>query len=251
MPILSRPYMAVLALAAFPLAALTLPAASEEHGKFVGDLKYTPIGHGNHKILEYFEYVDPEGEIWGVPKGTITDGASIPRVLWSLVGSPFTGDYIKAAVVHDHFCDMKSRGWKETHRVFYHAMRAGGEPEGMAKLMYLGVYYRGPRWSASQQTKARSICIMVQSIDGEPSRVCKVAIERVIVPVPFPRKITTETLRRSPAAAEVEKLVSSADHQQELARLSLDELDAKADNAWRELEALNGPKKKKESRRAN
>lgn len=36
-----------------------------------------------------------------IPKGFITDFASIPRVLWSAVGGPAEGKYRKAAVVHD------------------------------------------------------------------------------------------------------------------------------------------------------
>ena len=36
-----------------------------------------------------------------VPKGTISNGASIPRAAQSLVGDPFE-EYLESAVVHDH-----------------------------------------------------------------------------------------------------------------------------------------------------
>jgi len=35
------------------------------------------------------------------PRGTLTDGASIPRILWRVIGSPFVGRYRKGAVMHD------------------------------------------------------------------------------------------------------------------------------------------------------
>ena len=35
------------------------------------------------------------------PEGSVTDGASIPRFLWRVVGSPFTGKYRGPAVLHD------------------------------------------------------------------------------------------------------------------------------------------------------
>jgi len=35
------------------------------------------------------------------PKGMRTDGASIPRFFWRVVGSPFTGKYRRAAIFHD------------------------------------------------------------------------------------------------------------------------------------------------------
>lgn len=39
-----------------------------------------------------------------VPAGFVTDGASIPRLLWSLVGHPL-GEYHPAAIVHDALYD--------------------------------------------------------------------------------------------------------------------------------------------------
>lgn len=53
------------------------------------------------EVLDDLEYVDPDGRVWRVPAGFVTDGASIPTELWSLVGSPFTGLYRIAAVFHD------------------------------------------------------------------------------------------------------------------------------------------------------
>lgn len=45
-----------------------------------------------------FRYVSSLGEIV-VPKAFITDGASIPRIFWSIL-QPF-GPYFKAALIHD------------------------------------------------------------------------------------------------------------------------------------------------------
>jgi hypothetical protein len=46
----------------------------------------------------------------------IFDGASIPRIFWTLVGSPFTGSYARAAFVHDilyltELFDRKTCDW--------------------------------------------------------------------------------------------------------------------------------------------
>lgn len=37
-----------------------------------------------------------------VPAGFITDGASIPRFLWRLLGHPFQSDYIDVFIRHDY-----------------------------------------------------------------------------------------------------------------------------------------------------
>lgn len=41
------------------------------------------------------------GATFEIPKGFTCDGASIPKALWWLCGSPFTGKYRVAALFHD------------------------------------------------------------------------------------------------------------------------------------------------------
>jgi hypothetical protein len=33
--------------------------------------------------------------------GLVTDGASIPRAFWAVIGSPFSGKYVGSAIIHD------------------------------------------------------------------------------------------------------------------------------------------------------
>ncbi len=98
------------------------------------------------RLLEAFSYTDPEGVVWDAPKDSLVDGASIPRALWTAVGSPFDGDYFYASIVHDTACDRRDRPWRDVHYMFYRACRAGGTSPGKAKIMYLAVRNFGPRW---------------------------------------------------------------------------------------------------------
>lgn len=123
---------------------------AQEYGFFRGNVQtewLDPSGdHRRMKLLSDFAYVDPRGFEWHAPAGWIIDGASIPQVFWTLVGSPFDGAYRRASVIHDVACDRKSRPWKDVHRAFYFAMRAEGLDPVKAKLMYGAVYVGGPRW---------------------------------------------------------------------------------------------------------
>jgi len=122
------------------------PLSAQDFGKFEGRIVASFLRDGrNMKVEKAFAYVDASGARWEVPAGTITDGASIPRILW-VKYPPFTGAYRQAAVVHDHYCQTRSRPWKQTHEAFYNAMRASGVRETEAKTMYTAVYYFGPRW---------------------------------------------------------------------------------------------------------
>jgi hypothetical protein len=104
------------------------------------------------QLLEDFWYIDPQGRRWDAPKGTIIDGASIPRTLWSSVGSPYTGDYRRAAVVHDAVVGKKGILRAEADTMFYYACLAGGCSLVQAKLLYAGV--RVGAWVNSQQVLA-------------------------------------------------------------------------------------------------
>lgn len=98
------------------------------------------------QLTQPFAFEDDAGLRWDVPAGTVVDGASIPQVFWTTFGPPFVGDYRRASVVHDHFCDVKTRPSEAVHRMFYEACLAGGVGTIKAKSMYLAVRTFGPSW---------------------------------------------------------------------------------------------------------
>jgi hypothetical protein len=128
--------------------------ASGEFGCFEGDVvaKWDESGR-TMTLKEDFAYVDPREKRWVAPKGSVTDGASIPRPFWSFIGGPFEGRYRKAAVVHDVACRQKSEPWADVHRMFYEACRCGGVEDRMAKTLYWAVYHCGPHWEIAPKNR--------------------------------------------------------------------------------------------------
>ena len=60
--------------------------------------------YGRFAMLERdFAYIDQQGRKHIAPKGMKTDGGSIPRFFWRIVGSPFTY-CLPAYIIHDHYC---------------------------------------------------------------------------------------------------------------------------------------------------
>lgn len=100
------------------------------------------------------EFVDGAARTWRVPAQTLTDGASIPRIFVPIVGAPMSPEFIKAAALHDAYCESgneaspvyHSRMWQETHRMFYDTLIVGGTPGLKAKVMFAAVWLCGPRW---------------------------------------------------------------------------------------------------------
>lgn len=119
------------------------------HAQFSGDLVLLPAGceqSGQCKLKNNLRFIDEAGIVWQAAAGLITDGASIPGVFQPFVGAPFEPLFIRAAVVHDHYCDRHVRPWRSTHRVFYEGLVAQGVPVANAKVMYLAVVLGGPKW---------------------------------------------------------------------------------------------------------
>lgn len=132
----------------FGLGVATATQAWGQHGSFPNPLDLRMSGDGRTAtLLASFAYVDTGGRRWEVPAGTSVDGASIPWPLWSIIGSPWTGRYREASVIHDHYCETKKAPWETVHRNFYTAMLANGVDRVQAKIMYAAVYRFGPRWN--------------------------------------------------------------------------------------------------------
>ncbi|MGI4886866.1 MAG: DUF1353 domain-containing protein [Janthinobacterium lividum] len=97
------------------------------------------------QLLADFWYDDPAGRRWLAPKGSVVNGASIPAALWSALGSPYTGAYRRASVVHDVACAAAAASpdpraaRRAADFMFYHACRAGGCPVFEAEWLFAGV----------------------------------------------------------------------------------------------------------------
>jgi hypothetical protein len=123
-----------------------------DHGFFSGNPKTEWLVNAGGEdrtmlLLEDFSFNDPDGRLWSAPKGSVVNGASIPRPLWSTVGSPYTDDYRRASVVHDVACNTAGIIRKEADVMFFHACRAGGCSPAQAKILYAGV--RIGAWASS------------------------------------------------------------------------------------------------------
>ena len=124
----------------------TIPGATK-WGHYDGEpvTKWNPDGR-TMTLLTELHYTDPKGEVWTAPIGSVVDGASLPRYLWSIMGGPFEGKYRNASVLHDVAYDEHKRPWKDCDRMFYYAMRCSGVGATESKTMYYALYKFGHHW---------------------------------------------------------------------------------------------------------
>jgi hypothetical protein len=116
-------------------------------GSFSGPIETRWENDGRTMVLlNELRYTDPYGEVWVAPAGSRVDGASIPRVFWTIIGGPFEGKYRNASVLHDVAYEEKKKPWQEVERMFYNAMRASGVGPVTAKTMYYSLVRHGRHW---------------------------------------------------------------------------------------------------------
>ena len=115
--------------------------------RFIGRVVTKWLKDGRNMILiEDFCFIDSKGRKWIASKGDKINGASIPKILWSVIGPPFVGKYRRATVLHDVACDKKNKPYKAVHRMFYDAMLTDKVSKLKADKMYQAVYIFGPKW---------------------------------------------------------------------------------------------------------
>jgi hypothetical protein len=124
--------------------------------QFDAALVVTPMADGRRwKIHEAFHYETDGGARIEVPAGTITDFASIPRLLWPIL--PPTGRYTRAAVVHDVLYSNHRTGLFHYSRAYadailMEAMRDCGCGWLCCYTIWIGVRIGGwAAWSAKEK----------------------------------------------------------------------------------------------------
>jgi hypothetical protein len=114
-------------------------------GAFNGYVKAEWLEDGvSMRLLCDFEYVEDDGYRWVATAGTVVNGASIPRPLWSIIGSPFTGRYRAPSVLHDAlYQDPNGHSRMDIDRMFRRACRDCGVGVVEAGILYLGIRLGG------------------------------------------------------------------------------------------------------------
>jgi hypothetical protein len=105
-------------------------------------------------------YQAADGTTYRIPVGFLTDGASVPRFLWSMF-PPFAGDYEPAAILHDVLYQRAEQFEGEDHGHLSRSQCDDLMQEAMTVLKFTGwgqwMIYRGVRmggWKAWRQCRA-------------------------------------------------------------------------------------------------
>ncbi len=96
-------------------------------------------------VVDSFIYAEDQAHVYKVPSGFATDGASIPRFFWRVIGHPYEPKVVRAAVVHDYlYRDKDVEVTKEqADKVFRDILKRDGVGKIKRNLMYYAVKWFG------------------------------------------------------------------------------------------------------------
>jgi hypothetical protein len=114
--------------------------------KFIGKLITKDLDDNMWEVVVNYAFDDSKGVRHHVLKDFVTDCASIPRPLWSIVGPPRATDMAQAATLHDDKYQFGGVKRKRADQLLIEGMKVLGAPWWKRRLVYLGV--RAGGWVA-------------------------------------------------------------------------------------------------------
>lgn len=98
-------------------------------------------------------YVDKNGIEIFVGAGYRTDGKSVPKWFWSIVGHPLAPNTLPAAIIHDYLCETELFDSKRVHQIFDEALKDLPKVGFWQRTaLVLAVKTFGPRFKAKRIT---------------------------------------------------------------------------------------------------
>lgn len=101
-------------------------------------IKVAPHDGDTYILLESVRII-VRGHFIFIEEGFVFDGASIPRIFWSIIGGNFQPEFLAPSLVHDYLCVTGNVERKEADKIFRELLLMNDVPEFRAALMYRAV----------------------------------------------------------------------------------------------------------------
>ena len=130
--------------------------------QFIGKINLQEYDNSRWSLLSDFSY---ENNKYIITCGTnfITDGASIPKVMWSIIGSPMERDLLKPAIIHDGLYTIMSLDRHECDDLLKEMLLFNKVPEEKIFAIYEAVHlFGGTHWEKDSSDQAQLITITIK-----------------------------------------------------------------------------------------
>lgn len=115
---------------------------------------YHKANNYGHVQLDKDWYFHIDGRMVWIPAGYVCDGASIPRLFWSIVGSPFDPINVVGAWAHDYIYLTHLTDRNTADEVAFQIWRQAGMTLRKARVMWFAVNkFAGFAWKNNESDK--------------------------------------------------------------------------------------------------
>lgn len=97
------------------------------------------INDYHYQLVRTYIVLLPNKKTLQILPGFVTDGASVPKLFWNIIGSPFTGNYTRAGIIHDALYASKILPRKQCDSIFFKIIKECGGSWLERTLMWAGV----------------------------------------------------------------------------------------------------------------
>jgi hypothetical protein len=113
---------------------------------FNGDVILEEMKNGYWKLQDNFSYENDYIQVT-IKSDFITDGASIPKLFWSVVGNPLSNDLLKPAIIHDGLYTLMQLKRLECDKLLKEMLLFNGTSKVKAYFIYYAVrLFGGSHW---------------------------------------------------------------------------------------------------------
>jgi hypothetical protein len=132
--------------------------------QFNGDVVLEELDNGSWKLQDDFSYYNDYIQVT-VKSNFTTDGASIPKVFWSVVGNPLENDLLKPAIIHDGLYTIMQLPRDKCDKLLKEMLLFNGTSKVKANLVYYAVrIFGGSHWKKDTTDTMKFVQMNLKSI---------------------------------------------------------------------------------------
>jgi hypothetical protein len=132
--------------------------------QFNGDVVLEEMKNGFWKLQDDFMYEDDSVQVT-VKSSFITDGASIPKMFWSIIGDPLSNDLLKPAIIHDGLYTLMQFPRYKCDKLLKEMLLFNGTSKVKANLIYYAVrFFGGSHWKKDTTDAMKFVQMNLKSI---------------------------------------------------------------------------------------
>jgi hypothetical protein len=132
--------------------------------QFNGDVVLEELNNGSWKLQDDFSYYNDFIQVT-VKSSFITDGASIPKIFWSIVGNPLSNDLLKPAIIHDGLYTLMQLPRDKCDTLLKEMLLFNGTSKVKANLVYIVVRtFGGSHWKKDTIDAMKLVQMNLKSI---------------------------------------------------------------------------------------